>query len=148
MQESRLRGRVNSFFSARQPSAGRLMLCLCYFLSSSFIIIFFNDRLEQRDLGNYKTELHQIFSGGRHVGICSIWYWFRGWSRDVAMATYFRREIGRNRRHAFLLGDCISQRWQNGTADERVNSPEVLTTSYKNLVNFGSLILEFTVMFW
>jgi len=52
------------------------MLCLCYFLSSSFIIIFFNDRLEQRDLGNYKTELHQIFSGGRHVGVCSIWFGF------------------------------------------------------------------------
>jgi len=33
------------------------MLCRYYFLSSSF---FFNDRLEQRDLGNYKTDLHQI----------------------------------------------------------------------------------------
>ena len=46
---------------ARQAQASRLMLCLCYFLSSSFIF-FFNDRLEQRDLGNYKTDLHQIFN--------------------------------------------------------------------------------------
>jgi len=29
----------------------------------------FNVRLEQRDLGNYKTDLRQIFSDGRHVGV-------------------------------------------------------------------------------
>jgi len=29
----------------------------------------FNDRLEQRDLGNYKADLHQSFRGGRHVGV-------------------------------------------------------------------------------
>jgi len=34
---------------ARQASAGRLMLCRCYFLSYSFFF-FFTDRLEQRDL--------------------------------------------------------------------------------------------------
>jgi len=51
---------------AREASAGRLMLCRCYFLSSSF---FFNDRLEQRDLGNYKPDLHQIFRDVRHVGV-------------------------------------------------------------------------------
>jgi len=28
----------------------------------------FNDRLEQRDLGNYKTDLHQILRDGRYVG--------------------------------------------------------------------------------
>jgi len=38
------------------------MFCFCYFLS------FFNDRLEQRDLGNYKTDLHQIRRDSRHVG--------------------------------------------------------------------------------
>jgi len=43
------------------------MFCLCYFLSSSFFL--FNDRLEQRDLGKYKTDLHQIFRCGRHVGV-------------------------------------------------------------------------------
>jgi len=52
------------------------MLCCCYFLSCSFIF-FFNDRLEQRDLGNYKTDLHQIFRIVGHVGVeCSVWYWF------------------------------------------------------------------------
>jgi len=43
------------------------MLCRCYFLSYSFF--FFNDRLEQRDLRNYKTDLHQIFRDGRYVGV-------------------------------------------------------------------------------
>jgi len=43
------------------------MLCRCYFLSS--LSVFFDDRLEQRDLGNYKTNLHQIFRDGRHVGV-------------------------------------------------------------------------------
>jgi len=49
-------------------SAGRLMLCLCYFFSCSFVF-FFNNRLEQRDLGNYKTHLYQIFRDGSHVGV-------------------------------------------------------------------------------
>jgi len=38
--------------------------------------------------------------------------------------------------------------WQDGKAGGRVNSAEVLSTSYKNLVNFGPLTLEFTVMVW
>jgi len=46
---------------SRQTSAARLMLSCCYFLYSSFFF-FFNDRSEQRDLGNYKTDLQQ-FSG-------------------------------------------------------------------------------------
>jgi len=37
----------------------------------SFTFFLFNDRLERRlrDLGNYKTDLHQIFRDGRHVGV-------------------------------------------------------------------------------
>ena len=31
-------------------------------LSFSLSLFLFNDRLEQRNLGNYKTDLHQIFS--------------------------------------------------------------------------------------
>jgi len=31
-------------------------------------LFFFNHRLEQRDLGNYKTDLHEIFGDARHVG--------------------------------------------------------------------------------
>jgi len=38
--------------------------------------------------------------------------------------------------------------WQYGKADGRINSAEVLPTSYKNLVNFGPLTPEFTVMVW
>jgi len=36
-------------------------------ISSSFFS--FNDLLEQRDLGNYNTDLQEIFSCGRHVGV-------------------------------------------------------------------------------
>ena len=32
-------------------------------LLSFLFFFFFNDRLERRDLGNYKTDLHQIFRG-------------------------------------------------------------------------------------
>ena len=39
------------------------MLLLLSFL---FFLSFFNDRLEQRDLRNYRTDLHQIFRSGRH----------------------------------------------------------------------------------
>ena len=39
------------------------MLLLLYFF------FFFNDRLEQRDLRNYKADLHQIFKDDRHVGV-------------------------------------------------------------------------------
>jgi len=35
----------------------------------SFLFFIFNDRLEQRDLGNYETDLHQIFRDGRHVRV-------------------------------------------------------------------------------
>jgi len=35
----------------------------------SFPFSFFYDRLQQRDLGNYKTDLHQIFRDGKHVGV-------------------------------------------------------------------------------
>jgi len=75
-------------------------------------------------------------------------YWFRDWSRDVAMATNFRREMGRNRRHAFLFVTRIPERmagWESGWG---VNSAEVLSRSCKNLVNFGPLTLEFAVMIW
>jgi len=41
-------------------------LLLSFFFFHHFL---FNDRLEQRDLGNYKTDLHQIFRVGRHAGV-------------------------------------------------------------------------------
>ena len=83
----------------------------------------FNDRLQQRDLGNYKTNLHQIFRDGRYVGVgVQSGIGFRigqGTLPCVAMATNFRREIGRNRRHAFILGTRVPQRmagWESGWA--------------------------------
>jgi len=51
------------------------------------------------------------------------------------MATTFKREIGRNRPHAFLL-------------ETRVNGAVVLSTSHKKLVNFGPLTPDLTLMVW
>ena len=103
---------------------------------------FFNDRLEQhRSSSN--------FQGGRHVGA------------DVQSGIGFRigqgtwpwqpilgaksAEIGDT---PSFLGLAFHNGWQDGKADGRVNSAEVLSTSYKNLVNFGPLTPEFTVMVW
>ena len=47
-----------------------------------------------------------------------------------------------------FLGLACHNGWQYGKADRRFNSAEVLFTSYKNLVNFGPLTLELTVMVW
>jgi len=47
-----------------------------------------------------------------------------------------------------FLGLAFHNGRQDGKADGRVNSAEVLSTLYKNLVNFGPLTLEFTVMVW
>jgi len=48
----------------------------------------------------------------------------------------------------FFLGLAFHNGWQNGKVDGRVNSAEVLSASYKNLVNFGPLTPEFTVLVW
>jgi len=48
---------------ARQASAGRLMLCFCYFLSSFLTIAW------SKEISEYKTDLHQIFRHGKHVGV-------------------------------------------------------------------------------
>jgi len=61
------------------------------------------------------------------------------------MATNFRREIGDA---PSFLRLTFHHGWQDGKADGCVSSAEVLSTSYTNLVNFGRLTLEFTVMIW
>jgi len=61
------------------------------------------------------------------------------------MATNFKREIGDT---PTFLGLTFHNGWQNGKVDGRVNSAEVLSTWYKNLVNFGPLPPEFMVMVW
>ena len=47
-----------------------------------------------------------------------------------------------------FLGLAFHNRWQDGKADGRINSAEVLTTSCEKFVNFGPLSPEFTVMVW
>jgi len=55
------------------PSAGRATAglchafvgCLCY----AAVLLFFNHRLEQRDVSNYQTDLHQICRFGRHMAL-------------------------------------------------------------------------------
>jgi len=60
------------------------------------------------------------------------------------MVTNFRCEIGDT---PSFLGLTFHNGWQDGKMDGR-NSAEVLYTSCKNLVNFGPLTLDFTVMVW
>ena len=48
------------------PGFSRQAYVLLLLLSLFFL---FNDRLEQRDLTNYTTDLHQILTGGSHVGV-------------------------------------------------------------------------------
>ena len=95
------------------------MLCLCYFLSSSF---FFNERLEQRDLGNYKNDLHQIFRDGRHVGI-DVQSGIGFAIKNVAILGVKSAEIGDT---PSFLGLAFHNGWQDGKAGRRVNSAEVL----------------------
>ena len=55
---------------ARQAaSAVRLILYTSVTFFLFFLSFFFNDLLEQVDLENYKTDLHQIFRAGRRVGV-------------------------------------------------------------------------------
>jgi len=53
------------------------------------------------------------------------------------------------------IGDTLSSLvlafhngWQNGKADRRINTTDVLSTSRKNLVNFGLPTPEFTMLIW
>jgi len=61
------------------------------------------------------------------------------------MATNFRREICDM---PSFLGLAFHNGWQDGKADGHVNSAEVPSASYNNLVNSGLPILEFMVMVW
>jgi len=45
-----------------------VMPLLLSFLSF-LLLLLFNDRLEQTELGNCKTDLHQIFRDGRYSGV-------------------------------------------------------------------------------
>jgi len=73
---------------------------------------------------------------------CSIWYWF-----PISQKTLPWQLILGAKSATGLpsLGLAFYNGWQDGKADGRVNSMDVLSTSYKNLVNFGPLTREFTV---
>jgi len=106
--------------------------------------------LEQRDLGNYKTDLCQIFRVGRHFGVdvqSGIGFLIgQGTLPWQPISVAKSAEIGDTPSFLRLL---FYNGWQNGKADGRVNSAEVLSTSYKNLVNFfGPVTPEFTVTVW
>jgi len=47
-----------------------------------------------------------------------------------------------------VLGLTFHNGWQDGKMNGRVNSVDVLSTSCKNLMNFGPLTPEFMVMVW
>ena len=57
------------------------------------------------------------------------------------MATNYRREIGRNGRHVFLLGSRIPQRMA-------LTAQKSCLHRVKKLVNFGPLTPEITVIIW
>ena len=60
----------------------------------------------------------------------------------------FVRQMGEIGQTRSILGTRIPQRMAGSESGERVSSAELLPTLSKNLVNFGPLILEFTVMVW
>jgi len=55
------------------------------------------------------------------------------------METNFRRKSAEIGDTPYFLGLAFHNEWQCGKANRRVSSTEVLSTSYKNLVNFGPL---------
>jgi len=105
--------------------------------------------LEQRDLGNYRTDLNQIIRFGRHVGVdvhsgiaFPIGQGTLPWQPILGAKS---AEIGDT---PSFLGLTFHNGWQDGKANGRVNSTDVLSTSGKNLVNFGPITPEFTMMVW
>jgi len=105
--------------------------------------------LEQRDLGNYKIDLHQIFRDGRHIGVdVQSGIGFHIGQGTLPWQPILGAKLAEIDDTLFFFGLAFHKGWQNKKADRRVNSTEVLSTSCKNLVNFGPLTLEFTVMVW
>ena len=138
---SQTRSLLNSQLIARQDSAGILMLCRCYFLSYSSSS-FLNDRLKQRDLGNYKTGLHQISRDGIHVGVdVQFGIGFRIGQRTLPWQPLLGAKSAEIGDMPSFLGLAFHNGWQYGKADGSVNSTEVrsTSTSCNKLVNFGPL---------
>jgi len=102
-------------------------------------------KLEQRDLRTYQTDLRQTFRIGRHAA--------ENVPPGIGFAVGLRTlpwqpilgEIGYT---LSFLGLAFHKGWQDGKADGRINTPDVLSTSLKNLTNFGSLTPEYTTVIW
>jgi len=123
-----------------------MSLLLCFFFSS----FFFNDRLEQRNLRKYRTDFHQIFSNCRHFGVDVVQSGI-GFAIGQGMLPWQPildvRSAEIDDTPSFL--GLFYNGWQGGKAmSVGINSTEVLSTSFKNLVNFGPLTPKFTVMVW
>ena len=105
--------------------------------------------MAQRDFENDKTDLHQIFRDGRYVGVDVQ----SGIGFSIGQATLAWRSILGAKSAEIgdapsFLGLALHNERQHGKAGGQVNSAEVLSTSCKNLVNFGPLTPESTMMVW
>jgi len=61
---------TNMLSYENRQAKGRLAYVFLLLLSFFFIFFhLFNDRLEQRDLRTYQTDIHQIFRVDRHVAV-------------------------------------------------------------------------------
>jgi len=111
---------------ARQASASRLILCRCYTFLFFLFKIFLNELLAQRDLRNYKTDLHQLFRNGRHVGVdvhsgigFAIGQGTLPWQPILSAKS---AEIGDT---PSFSGLAFHNGWQREKADGRVSATEV-----------------------
>ena len=116
--------------------------CLCY-------AALLNDRLEQKDLINYQIDLHQILRVGRYAAV-DVQFGTRFTIGELALPWHTilgakSVEIGDM---PSFLGLAFHNGWQDGKADGSVNTDHVLPTSRKNLLNFGPLTPEFTMIIW
>jgi len=102
-------------------------------------------KLEQRDLRTYRTDLHQPFRIGRHAAENVR----HGIGFAVGLRTLpWQPILGEIGDMLSFLGLAFHNGWQDGKADGRINTIDVLSASLKHLVNFGSLTPEFTTVIW
>jgi len=113
------------------------MLCCC------FLAIAWSKRISNQ------TDIHQIFRVGRHVAVdvqfgigFAIGQGTLLWQPIIGAKS---AEIGDT---PSFLGLTFHNGWHDGKADGRINSAEVLSTSFRNFVNFGPLTPELRVMVW
>jgi len=105
--------------------------------------------LEQRDLGNYLIDLHQIFRVGRHVGVdVQFGIGFAIGQGTLPWLPILGAKLAEIGDTPAFLGLAFHSGWQDEKVDGCINSAEVLSTSCKNLVNFGSLSPELTATIW